>query len=83
MDTGDGTTRSRPSQISLVAGCNVICLLASWFSYTLYNMAGVSLSATDDLLKAQIQPKLLKHSYVVSKSRFGGFILCSDTLTDM
>jgi len=40
-----------------MAGCNVICLLASWFSCTLYNMTGVSLFAADYLFKAQIQPK--------------------------
>jgi hypothetical protein len=58
-------------------------MLASWFSCTLYDITGVSLSATDDLLKAQIQPKLSKHSYAVSKTRFGGFIQCSDTPIDM
>ena len=61
----------------------MICMLALWFSCTLYDMTGVSLSATDDLLKAHIQPKLSKHSYAVSKTRFGGFIQCSDALTDM
>jgi hypothetical protein len=45
-------------------------------------MTGVPLSATDDLLKAQIQPKLSKHSYAVSKNRFGGFIHSSDTVID-